>query len=88
LKNAWLLGRGSGFFVSDILTSAIPASGLVYLSIQECANRWRCSRGSVYNYLRAFGAKVVDFAQRGKKGKKVVPLRVVLEIEAARTKRL
>jgi biotin operon repressor len=43
-----------------------------YFSIAELAQRWRCSRGTVYNRLRALGAEVLDFASRGKKGKKVV----------------
>jgi hypothetical protein len=43
--------------------------------------RWRCSRGSVYNRLR--GEKVVDFAAVGRKGKKLVPLETVQNIERA-----
>jgi hypothetical protein len=52
-----------------------------FFSIQELAERWRCSRGSVYNRLR--GEKVVDFAANGKKGHKLIPLEVVLKIERA-----
>ena len=58
-----------------------------YFSISELAARWRCSRGTVYNRLRALGAEVLDFAPRGKKGKKVVPVKTVLQIEERRTKR-
>jgi biotin operon repressor len=50
-----------------------------FYSIPELAERWRCSRASVYNRLR--GEKVVDFAASGKKGHKLVPLDVVLKIE-------
>lgn len=50
-----------------------------FLSIQDLAERWRCSRGSVYNRIR--GEMVVDFAAKGKKGHKLVPLAVVLKIE-------
>lgn len=50
-----------------------------FYSIPELAERWRCSRGSVYNQIR--GEKVVDFAANGKKGHKLVPLDVVLKIE-------
>jgi hypothetical protein len=67
----------------------VPASpSPQFLSIPELAQRWRCSRGSVYNRLRAAGAKVLDFASAGKRGKKVVGIRVVHEIEARNTKRL
>ncbi len=59
-----------------------------YFSINELAARWRCSRGTVYNRLRAAGAKVLDFAPRGKRGKKAVAAAVVAEIEARQTKRL
>lgn len=59
-----------------------------YFSIEELATRWRCSRASVYPRLRAAGATVLDFAPPGKRGRKVVPLRVVLQIEREHTKRL
>lgn len=59
-----------------------------YFSIGEFANRWRCSRGTVYNRLRAAGAEVLDFAAPGKKGKKAVSAKVVLRIESRKTKRL
>ena len=59
-----------------------------YFSIQELSRRWRCSRGTVYNRLRRVGAQVLDFAARGKKGKKVVALKTVLQIELRWTKRL
>jgi hypothetical protein len=58
------------------------------LFFSELANRWRCSRGSVYNWLRASGAFVVDFAARGRRGRKAVPLAVVLQIEAKKMRRL
>lgn len=59
-----------------------------FFSFGELAERWRCSCGSVYNWLRAAGAEVLDFAPRGKKGKKAVPASVVLQIEARHTRRL
>jgi hypothetical protein len=37
------------------------------------AQRWRCSRGTVNNRLRALGARVLDFAPRGEMGKKWWP---------------
>ncbi|SRR6266481_4340977 len=59
-----------------------------YFSIQELADRWRCSRGTVYNRIRAEGARVLDFSARGRKGKKAIASSEVLGIEAKRTKRL
>ena len=55
-----------------------------FFSIADLAERWRCSRASVYNRIR--GEKVVDFAAKGKKGQKLVPLEVVLKIEATRVR--
>jgi hypothetical protein len=59
-----------------------------YYSIGELADRWRVSRGTVYNRLRSTGAKVLDFASSGRRGKKVVSVGVVLQIEARKTKKL
>jgi hypothetical protein len=63
-------------------------SGKPFFTIPELAARWACSRGSVYNYLREAGARIVDFSQPGKKGKKLIPLDVVERIERQRTKRI
>lgn len=59
-----------------------------FYSIPDLAIRWRCSRGTVYNRLRSLGIKVLGFAPRGKRGKKVVAAAVVLQIERQRTTRL
>jgi len=59
-----------------------------YYDFDELAVRWCCCRATVYNRLRQVGAKVLDFAETGKKAKKVVPARIVLEIEDRHTKRL
>jgi len=59
-----------------------------YVSISQLADRWQCSRGTVYNRLRAAHADVLDFAPRGKRSRKAVALDVVLAIEARYTKRL
>ena|ERR1700733_14409537 len=72
--------------IRERMTDIVP--GPEYLSIQEVATRWRCSRGTVYNRLRVVGAKVLDFAPRGKRGKKVVPVRVVVQIEEGKLRRL
>jgi len=59
-----------------------------YYSMADLADRWRCSRATVYNRLRAEGAQVLDFAPQGKKGRKVVPASVIKEIEAKNIRRL
>jgi len=62
---------------------ASPAAqaALPFYSIPELAERWRCSRGSVYNRIR--GQVVLDFAAKGRKGHKLIPAEVVLKIERA-----
>jgi hypothetical protein len=55
-----------------------------FFSIADLAERWRCSRGTVYNVIR--GEKVLDFASPGHKGKKLVPAEVVRAIEKTKTK--
>jgi hypothetical protein len=55
-----------------------------FFSITDLAERWRCSRASVYNRIR--GERVVDFAASGHKGHKLVPLEIVLKIEQAHLK--
>ena len=55
-----------------------------FYSIPELAERWRCSRASVYSQIR--GEKVLDFAANGHKGHKVVPFDVVQKIERAHLK--
>ena len=59
-----------------------------YFSFAELAQRWRCSRATVYNRLRGVGAEVLDFASPGKKGKKVIAVDAVFQIEERRMKRL
>lgn len=57
-----------------------PVPGIQpFFSIADLAQRWRCSRGTVYNIIR--GEKVLDFARPGRKGKKLVPAEVVHRIE-------
>jgi hypothetical protein len=56
-----------------------PPKDAVYLSIPDLAQRWRCSRGTVYNAIR--GERVLDFAAPGRRGKKLVPADVVRRIE-------
>ena len=68
--------------------SQVGMEEINFYSIPELAERWRCSRGTVYNRLRAAGARVLDFAAAGKRGRKVVARKVVLELETRNTKRL
>jgi len=75
-------------FSPDGRSSEGAADCQEYFSILDLARRWRCSRGTVYNRLRAHGAKVLDFATNGKRGKKVVAASTVLQLEARQTKRL
>jgi len=55
-----------------------------YFSIPELAERWRCSRATIYNVIR--GEKALDFAAPGRKGRKLVPAEVVRKIEQRRTR--
>jgi hypothetical protein len=59
-----------------------PAPMQAFFSIAELAQRWRCSRGTVYNVIR--GEKVLDFAAPGHRGKKLVPQEVVRRIEQSK----
>lgn len=61
-------------------------AGQEYFSIAELAKRWRCSRGTVYNRLRALGAEILDFSPHGKKGKKIVRASTVFRIEEKKTR--
>jgi hypothetical protein len=57
----------------------VQANAPAFYGIRELAERWRCSRGTVYNFIR--GEKVLDFAAPGHRGKKLVPRDVVRKIE-------
>jgi hypothetical protein len=59
-----------------------------FYSIRQLADRWSCSRGTVYNVLRSTGTSVVDFAAKGRKGHKLVPIAAVKEIERRKLRRL
>jgi hypothetical protein len=70
---------------NEVLTSEVcrtPAKEATYFSITDLADRWRCSRGTVYNIIR--GERVLDFAAPGHRGKKLVPAEVVHRIEQRR----
>ena len=62
-------------------STAEPAPMQAFFSIAELAQRWRCSRGTVYNRLRLAGGKVLHFGVAGRKSKKLVPVAVVLHLE-------
>ena len=59
-----------------------------FLTIPELATRWRIARPTVYNRLRSAGLRVLDFAPKGGRGRKVVPLGAILEIERKQLKRV
>jgi hypothetical protein len=59
-----------------------------FYTIPPLAERWSCSRGTVYNVLRSAGTRVVDFAAKGRKGHKLVPVAAVVEIERRKLRRL
>jgi len=59
-----------------------------YFTIPQLASRWQCSRGSVYNTLRTFGARIVDLATPGKKGRKLIPVETVEKLERQRTTKM
>jgi hypothetical protein len=59
-----------------------------FMTIPELADRWRIARTTVYDRLRLTGAKVLDFNPRGGRGRKLIPLGVVLEIENRQLRRL
>jgi hypothetical protein len=59
-----------------------------FLTFAQLADRWGVSRATVYNRLRALGAKVLDFSPRGKRSRKAVSLAIVAEIERRQSKRL
>ena len=73
---------------SEAQLKKAPETTKEYFSIPELAERWRCSRGTVYNRLRACGAETLDFATRGKRGKKVIRAKTVFRIEEMRIRRL
>ena len=73
---------------SEAQLKKAPSTTKEYFSIPELAERWRCSRGTVYNRLRANGTEIVDFASRGKRNKKLVRASTVFRLEEKRTRPL
>jgi len=59
-----------------------------FFSIQELADRWRCSRGTVRNRLRSSGASMLDFVGPGKRGKKAIAAGVVFQLENLKSKKI
>ena len=66
-------------------TPEIPPPFSTY---SQLAERWGVSWGTVQNWLRDGHVPVLDRAPRGKRGKKVVARKEVLEFERRNTKRL
>ena len=59
-----------------------------FLTISELAERWRIARPTVYDRLRSTRAKVLDFNPRGGRGRKLIPIGEVMEIENRQLRRL
>jgi len=74
--------------VRHVMTSRFSPVRPDFYTIPQLADRWSCSRGSVYNVLRSTGVKVVDFAAKGRKGHKLVPVAAVEDIERRKLTRL
>jgi len=81
------LPETSGAGLIDTRKHRAPAQREFY-SIAEVAERWRCSRGTVYNRLRAAGASVLDFSAGGARSRKAVSASTILQIENRMTRRL
>src|ERR1700692_1417471 len=74
--------------VEHIMNKRSSSSRPDFYTIKQLADRWSCSRATVYNVLRSTGTKVVDFAAKGRKGHKLVPVAAVEEIERRKLRRL
>ena len=59
-----------------------------FLTIPELAERWRIARPTVYDRLRRLSVKVLDFSSDGGRGRKLIPLGAIIEIENRNLKRL
>jgi hypothetical protein len=79
------------------LTGPMPEHAIVhlkvapaeFLSVDDIAVRWRCSRGTVYNRLRGAGAFALDFtSKRQSRCKRSIPRATVLQIEEKFSKRI
>lgn len=72
----------------DVLKVEATPARKDFLTIPEIAARWRIARPTVYNRLRDAGLRVLDFADKGARGRKIVPFGAILEIERQQLKRL
>ncbi|MGO8972570.1 MAG: hypothetical protein ACLQNV_03440, partial [Steroidobacteraceae bacterium] len=70
------------------VTPDVPEIPPPFSTYSQLAERWGVSWGTVQNWLRAGHVPVLDRAPRGKRGKKVVARKDVLEFEKRNTKRL
>lgn len=72
---------------TDFAASNTAKCAQALYTIPNLAERWHCSRATVYNILR--GEMVIDFSPRpGRKGHKLVSAEVVRQIESRRARRL
>jgi len=59
-----------------------------FLTIPELADRWRVSCRTARRRLIATRTKVLDFNDRGGRGRKLVPLGAVLDVESRQLRAL
>jgi hypothetical protein len=85
---AALVARATEMSNAATKAESAPAIRKDFLTIPEIAERWRIARPTVYNRLRSAGLRVLDFAPKGGRGRKVVPLGAILEIERKQLKRV
>jgi hypothetical protein len=70
---------------TQVVTMIAPRTNAAlppFFSISDLSFHWRCSRASVYNIIR--GETILDFATRGRRGKKLVPRELVEKNEQKR----
>jgi hypothetical protein len=68
--------------------SPMPEHTGPWFSMSELADRWRCAESTARRVLRMNGCTVLDFAQRGQKGKKLIRKSTIEQLEIRRTKQL
>lgn len=59
-----------------------------FLTIPELGERWKIARPTVYDRLRHCGIKVLDFAPRNGRCRKIVPMGEILKFESGQLRRL
>ena len=81
-----LAGRATEMRSGAVKVESVPVRN-DFLTIPEIADRWRIARPTVYNRLKDAGVRVLDFAPKGARGRKIVPFGAILEIERRQVRR-